>query len=849
MSQKPTPIPAAKDAPALANLDLAHDEMVTGQGGVRPHWQTLLSAINSLPGNGLAERTDNARKLLAEDGALYNAYADPRGTGQQWQFDLLPVIVPADEWEGIEAGLRQRARLLNAILSDIYGPQRLLHDGLLPPALIFANPEFLRPARDPDMPPPAMLQCYAADLVRLPDGGWRVLADRTELAAGVGYALENRRVLARTMPEIFRTQPVSPLRPFFDLWQNALQNLAAPTKSSPHMVLLTPGPEHDAYFEHVYLARALGLTPVEGADLAARDGRVALKTLEGLKPVDVLLRRVESSLCDPLELNSASTDGVVGMMQAARSGQLAIANGIGSGVLETPALAPFLPSLCRHLLGEELQLPFIPTLWCGQAAALEEVIGDFASFAVRRCFGRREEPILPATLDEPARLALAERLRRQPAAYVAQRLVAPSLAPTWSSGGLMPHPIIVRSFLVRDGADYHAMPGGHARVPMTHNEFFRSPLQHHGIGKDVWVLSADEARAAGTSMPAPQRLAPDRAGVVLPSRAADNLFWLGRYVERLDNGARLLRAALWRLATGTLGPRDMAELRALAHSLENFSLIDTAAAQAPPDSRVLAQALTQAAAPDQPLHDTFHAIQRLAASVRDRLSVDMWQAINQMLGDARRRLARGFGDIDRLIAAMDELIRFAATFAGLSSENMTRGAGWRFLDIGRRIERGVYVSQGALGAFALQPVAWEPALRLALELCDSTITYRSRYLAALQPAPVLDLVLADDTNPRSLAYQLRRLDEHLAALPKRTGELTVLPVAEIANDLNSVVRMFDRGDVMRQNEGLPLSMLRDLLEESAHGLRALSNAVTRAYFTHVPAAQALGSQRAAQRSD
>jgi uncharacterized alpha-E superfamily protein len=248
------------------------------------------------------------------------------------------------------------------------------------------------------------------------------------------------------------------------------------------------------------------------------------------------------------------------------------------------------------------------------------------------------------------------------------------------------------------------------------------------------------------------------------------------------------------------------------------------------------------------LHDTFHAIQRLAASVRDRLSVDMWQAINQMLGDARRRLARGFGDIDRLIAALDELIRFAATFAGLSSENMTRGAGWRFLDIGRRIERGVYVGQGALGAFALQPVAWEPALRLALELCDSTITYRSRYLAALQPAPVLDLVLADDTNPRSLAYQLRRLDEHLAALPKRTGELTVLPVAEIANDLNIVVRMFDRGDVMRQNEGVPLAMLRDLLEESAHGLRALSNAVTRAYFTHVPAAQALGSQRAAQRS-
>lgn len=837
----------AKPAPALANLDLAFDEMVTGQGAVRPHWQALLSAVNSLAGNGLGERTENARRLLAEDGALYNAYADPRGAGQQWQFDLLPVIIQAHEWATIEAGLTQRARLLDALLSDIYGRQKLLHQGLLPPALIFPNPEFLRPCRDPDMPPTGMLQCYAADLVRLPDGSWSVLADRTQLAAGVGYALENRRVLARTMPEAFRTQPVSTLRPFFDLWQNALQSLAAPTRNSPHMALLTPGPEHDAYFEHVYLARALGVTPVEGADLALRDGRVAMKTLDGLKPVDVLLRRIESGLCDPLELDSTSTDGVVGLLQSVRNGQLAVANGIGSGVLETPALAPFLPGLCRALLGEELLMPAVPTLWCGQAAALEEVLHDLGSFAIRRCFGRLDEPVFPATLEPAAIEALGERLRRQPFAYVAQRLVTPSLAPTWSDKGLVPHPVIVRSFLVRDGQDYHAMPGGHARVPSTHHEFFRAPMTHHGIGKDVWVLSADDVRSVNIGAPAPQRLAPERTGAVLPSRAADNLFWLGRYVERLDNGSRLLRAALWRLATGTLGPRDMAELRAIAHALEHFSLIDTAASQAPPDSRVLAQALTQAAGPDQPLNDTFRAIQRLGAAVRDRLSGDMWQAINQMLGETRRRLDYGFGDIDRLITALDDLIRFSATFSGLASENMTRGPGWRFLDIGRRIERGVFIGHGALGAFSLQPVAWEPAMRLALELCDSTITYRSRYLAALQPAPVLDLVLADESNPRSLAFQLRRLDEHLAALPNRSGDLTVLPVAEIANDLVAVVRLFERGDAAKQSEGTPLSMLHDLLDESAHSLRALSNAITRAYFTHVPAAQALGSQRAAQK--
>ncbi len=296
-----------------------------------------------------------------------------------------------------------------------------------------------------------------------------------------------------------------------------------------------------------------------------------------------------------------------------------------------------------------------------------------------------------------------------------------------------------------------------------------------------------------------------------------------------------------------MGPRDMLELRTIAQSLDTFNLIDAAAAAAPPDSRMLANALTRATATDQPLLDVFRSIQRLAASTRDRLSMDMWQAVTQLLGEVRGRLEASFGDIDRLIASFDDLIRFAAIFAGMASENMTRGAGWRFLDIGRRLERGVFTAEGALSGFAQSPVNWESAMRLALELCDSTITYRSRYLAALQPAPVLDLVLADDTNPRSLAFQLLRLDENLAALPRRDGELTILPVSQIVRDLSAVTRQFDIDERSLTQDSPTLAMLRDLLEETGNGLGALSTAITRAYFTHVPAAQALGSARAAAR--
>lgn len=834
---------AATDA---SHLDQAYDEMVTGQGGVRRHWQGVLSLINALP-HGLAERVDSARRVLDEDGATYNIYSDPRIASQRWAFDPLPLILEAGEWRDLAAGLAQRARLLNTVLNDIYGPQRLLRDRLIPPALVFANPEFLRPCRDAeaatDRP---LLHHYAVDLMRRPDGQWVVLSDRAQLAAGMGYALENRRVQARTLPELFRGRHVQQLRPFFDRWQGALHGLAR--RDNPQIGLLTPGPDDEAYFEHVYLARELGLTLVEGADLTLRDGKVMLKTLDGLQLVDVLLRRVESALCDPLELRADSAVGVVGMLQAVRSGKLVLANAIGSGVIETPALMPFLPGLSRALNGEDLAVPSAELLWCGQAAPLDAVLHDLPDYVIRRSFGSAVEPVIGAALDAKAEAKLVEKIRARPTAFVAQRPIVPSVAPTWSDNGLTPRPIVLRVFLVRHDGDYVAMPGGHARVPTNREAYFRSPLEHRGTTKDVWVLADEDAPTivAGTGA-GHSRVAIQRGSAVMPSRVADNLYWLGRYMERLDNGARLLRAALWRLAGGTMGARDMVELRTIAQSLDTFNLIDTAAANAPPDSHMLANALTRATQPDQPLLDVFRSIQRLAASTRDRLSMDMWQAVKQLLGEVRGRLEGGFGDIDRLIASFDDLIRFAAIFAGMASENMTRGAGWRFLDIGRRLERGIFTAQGALGGFALAPVNWESAMRLALELCDSTITYRSRYLAALQPGPVLDLVLADDSNPRSLAFQLLRLDENLAALPRRQGELTIIPVSQILRDLATVTSQFD-GDERGQGQDSPtLVMLRDLLEETGNGLRDLSNAITRAYFTHVPAAQALGSARAATR--
>jgi uncharacterized circularly permuted ATP-grasp superfamily protein/uncharacterized alpha-E superfamily protein len=819
----------------------AYDELVTGQKSIRYHWQGILSVIRALPG-GLGERVESARRQLEESGATVNLL-DDRGA-PRWTFDPLPVVMAPDDWAQIESGVIQRARLLNAMLADLYGPQTLLHDHRLPPMLVHANRHFLRPCRVTDgLAPARYLAHYAVDLVRLGSGRWHVLADHTEVPSGIGYAIEMRRVLARSLPEAFRSIPVRHLRPFVDRWHDTLLAMSPTGATKPNMAVLTPGPLSATYFEHVYLSRVLGVPLVEGGDLVARDGDVAIKTLAGLRPVHALLRRLDSSFADPLELRADSALGITGLVETTRSGKITLANALGTGVVETPGMIPFLERLSEHLLGQPLELPSLDVWWLGEPAALTFALANLDLMIVRPCLGSDREPIVVGMLEGDERKALEARIRSHPGQFVAQYPVMPSLSPKWDGNGLVPAAVVLRVFASADGDTYRVLPGGLAREPM--GETCLGMLGRlNGTLKDVWVLAED---AADVQIPPTRRfhqLAVERGGADLQSRVADNLYWLGRYVERLDNDARLLRTTATKVAQGAVSPRDAIELRLLGRLLSQANLVDRAAALSAPENAAFQQGLSTIASDQRGLTQVLNAIQRLTSAMRDRFSSDMTTAAGPVMAEVRQRLVAARGNLDPMLAALDEIVRFVAILSGLAQENMTRGTGWRFLDLGRRLERAQFVVTGALAPFTQSPIDWDASMRVALELCDSTITYRTRYLGQLQPAPVLDLVMLDDSNPRSLVFQLRAIDANLDYLARASGVRVPSLPETFEHDLNAAVRQFAGDEQVWRHEGLALAQLRDIAADTDQRLEQLSQALTRAYFSHVPAAQAVGSSTA-----
>lgn len=831
---------AAGPAPAEAELP-PFDEMVTGGGQIRAHWQPLMGAMRTLPQGALAERVDRARRQYDENGVTYNVFAETRGPQRPWQFDLIPLPIPAEEWSGIETALVRRATLLDRILADIYGPQTLIRDRLLPPALVHANPAFLRPCHGiaPANGAP-FLHFYAADLARGLDGRWRVCADRVNAPSGAGYALENRNVLMRTLPELFQSSAVRRLGSFFDIWQAALAQLAPRHRENPRIVLLTPGPYSETYFEHVYLARQLGLTLAEGADLTVRDAKVFLKTLGGLQQVDVILRRLDDDYCDPVELRSESAIGVAGLVDAVRAGSVAIANALGAGVVETPALLPFLPGLATKLLGEDLGLPSVETWWLGQRQVFEQVTARLEDYVFRPCFpGDALEPATVGSQVDPARRkAFVERLAQRPHRYVAQARLPKSAMPVWTPDGLVPRPLMVRCFLVRHEGSYVPMPGGMTRVAADDSGIDIS-MQRGGAAKDTWVIERDVVPVVVETRKPAAREPLRRSAGELQSRVADNLYWLGRYAERLDNAARLMRACLMRVPAGGSSARELAEFQTLARMLGDRGLVERAMGGLP-DGRSMIEAMGHACGLDQGLSHLFQAIQRIAPTVRDRLSADMWNVVNELLRDARLRLEGQPGDADRLLEGMDHTIGVCAAFHGMASENMTRGSGWRFLDLGRRIERAVHGTSVVRDVFAASGQGSEPWLRLLLELCDSSITYRTRYMAAVQAAPVLDLLMCDETNPRSVLFQLQIICDHLDRLARRDIRPLSQPEQKIARAALTAVELFDVERAGSTVDREAMAMLVDLLAGTQARLADLSEALTRAYFSHVETVQSIG---------
>jgi uncharacterized circularly permuted ATP-grasp superfamily protein/uncharacterized alpha-E superfamily protein len=807
------------------------DEMVDGRGGVRPHWRTLLGILGGMGEGVLGERARRLDRAFEDEGMAGVLPGTKREVA--WRCDPLPLVLSAAEFAVLEAGIAQRATLLEALLADLYGPQALLAEGAIPPEVVFANPAFLRACRhDGATPAQPMLHLYAVDLLRGPDGLWRVLADRTTAPAGPGLARENRRLLARVMPEVFRGAPVRSMRPFFDLWQDAVQRLAPPGLADPAVALLTRGTQHPRWFEDMLLSRELSCALVECGDLTVRGGVLYLKTLQGLQRVDVLLSRIEGAALDPLETIEAGTGGVPGLLDAARQGTVRIFNAPGAGLAEAPALGAFLDALARRLLGEALLLPSVETLWLGDATARAR-LGDEAGWLVRGATdGMAPSPV---ALDAWAHAIAAEA---RPAAYAATRLPVASVVPCVVGDGLEPRPLMLRMFAVFDGSAWRVMPGGLARIGEATSIGGALPVQ--GLSKDVWVLADEGADIIGPAAlhlpPLPIRRAPG----ALPSRVADNLFWLGRYTERLERAARLVRATQARISRGVVLPREQAEVAALAHCLAQagFTGADevagSSAAQALPP--IIAAALRDEGA----LTQLAERIAALTAMVRDRLTADMHATFTLTLRAARTEMREAGDGLESIGRAMISVLRFATAVAGVAAESMVRGGAWLFLDLGRRVERAQAIASEVQFALDQPPARVEGGLRLMLELCDSVITYRSRYLTILQPAPALDLVLADPSNPRALAFQLEAISRSLSEVASDDDRALPDEAASLLAEAEAIV-----ADVLAApDQAIAAAGLPARLEAVCHRIAALSDAVTRRYFALLPAAQTVGLEGA-----
>ncbi|MEP7283260.1 MAG: circularly permuted type 2 ATP-grasp protein, partial [Rubrivivax sp.] len=753
------------------------DEMRQADGRARPLW----ARFAGLAGPGGADALDAARRRVDQrlrlDGVTHNVFSADGVAARPWSLELLPMLVDPADWALIEAGVLQRAALLEAMLVDLYGPRRLLHEGLLPPALLLRHPGYLRALHGVVPAGGQHLHIVAFDVARGPDGCWWLVAQRTQGPSGLGYVLHNRLVVAREFPDAFRELRVQHLASSYRRLIDALEQRAREVAGgqTPRVVLLTPGIYAETYFEHAYLARYLGVPLVEGGDLTVRGDHLYLKTVEGLEPVHGVLRRVDDDWCDPLELRSDSALGVPGLLRAARAGHVVLANALGSAILETPALLGFLPAIARRLLHEELRLPALATWWCGEPAAWSAVRDRVGDKVLRSTFpvGGRTSEVHSATQVD---------IGADPGAWTVQGRLAFSRVPLWHEGRAVPRPAMLRVYAIADAQGrWHVLPGGMTRAaPRSHASL---SMQRGGSSLDTWVMTTGRVDVF-SMLPRPLQVddIPQRRRPV-SSRTGENLFWLGRYTERTEQ--------LVRLAQLTLGviDADNDAGEPVLQTLSDLAVVKGLAPDGVPTLRQSPQVFERAvlaaigdAQGAASVAFNLQALARASQSLRERLSSEQWGLIRTMgesFGAAVQPMPGELPSVARVLPALDRLALQLAAVTGTQTDRMTRDHGWRLLAVGRLLERLIgittrfetFLTGGALASAA--------GIDLLLELFDSAITFRARYQRHEDLLALTDLLVLDSSNPRAYAGVLRRLRTELSKLPGSADSLqpllTLLP--------------------------------------------------------------------------
>ncbi len=827
-----------------------HDELRLPNGQLRPVWRALAEQLGT-PLAELSRCQEALARQIREDGITYNVYNAAGGSSRPWSLEPLPHLISPEEWPWLERGIAQRADLLNRILVDTYGPQTLLREALLPSALVLGHPGYLRGLQGTQPLGGVYLHVVAFDLARSPDGAWWVVGQRTQAPSGLGYVMQNRLIVSRLFPEAYRALNVQHLASTYRQLLDTLSTLAQPCAQggTPSLALLTPGPYNETYFEHAYLARYLGLPLVEGCDLIVRDDRLFLKTVQGLTPIHGLLRRLDDDFCDPLELRTDSTLGIPGLTQVVRAGNVVLANALGTGFLESPAVHGFLPALSSHLLGEDLILPSLPSWWCGEASAWEAVRPQLARQVIRPTYpmlntpggvsARRKglkETVLGASLTTQEVRAWEEAVDEDPAAYTVQTFMPYGQTPVWSEGGLSLRSASVRVYALSDGrGGWRVLPGGMTRIA-TRDDGPVS-LQLGGSSLDTWVIS-QEPIDAFSMLPKSIKLEElEQRQRPVASRTGENLFWMGRYTERCEQQLRLAERLISLRAEDDEPEPDL--LKTLSQLGVQFGMVpaDTPALDRSNRvfERVALEALGDAQAGQGAYSLAFNLseLTRTAQALRERLSPAHARLLRAMATDFQQAL-RSSGPLDpsnlaaRVNTVQDALAHLSVQLGavtGAQSDSMTRDPGWRLLTVGRLIER-LHGHAHILKAFWTHQALQHPqGFDRILEMFDSTITFRARFQRRLEVPALVALLVMDDANQRSLACVVRRLRTELGKLPARAGSpadlLALLPHEGVGATLAALCDPVS-------GRAAVLGLLDRLLEASWR----LSDEVGRLYFAH-----------------
>lgn len=819
------------------------DEAFRERGQARPEWQSLLDGLERMGDAELRRRWQQAQAQINRDGVTYNPHDDNDIVSRPWLLDAIPMILAEHEWDDLNRRLNQRARVLEALLNDLTGEQRVLKDRIVPPDLLYGHPAWYPSYQHLTPPTQRPLTYSVTDLARAPDGQWWATGDRTRSPFGLGYLLENRIVTSRMLSHLFRRMPVRRLAGFFATLKKQLRDLAPRFRENPRIVLWTRGPQSRGYFEDSYLARYLGYTLAEGDDLAVRGNRVQLLTLGGLLPVEVLLRRVDDDDTDSVELNPQSQIGISALLDVVRSGRVAVANSIGSRLVESPAFLPFLPAVCRHLLDEELQLPSVGTWWCGDAAARSHVLENLDRMLIRPAYRMADiRPTVGRTLDAAQRQELANRITAEPGSFVGQEIISRSTTPVLTENGVEPWYVGLRSFLVATSDGFEALPGGLARVSAD-SDSLNFTMTDGERSQDVWVVSESPVEQVSLLKGPTTQIEPRRSGAELPSRVADNFFWLGRYAERAAQSARLLRTLLTNLESeDTDGPGNAPLLRMLAgqgqidpdHVVKELSRTMTDAVTTLPET-VLDRSRPLS------LQSTVDNVVRTAERVRDRISQDMWRAVDRLQAQFIQAASVRNPQSADLMVLLENSQESLSALVGLVAEGMTRTLGWRFFDLGIRLERTWQTMEILRSSFAEHRNDDADTLEALLTTADSLMTYRTRYLATLQVPVILDLLITDTSNPRSMTYQLSRINEHLNAMPGNAERALMTPEQKLAMSLANTVRLVDIYELSQFQNERGRVQLTQLLKRLEEQLPRLSDAISSRFLIHAGLPRHFGS--------